>query len=145
MKCLERLLLLHLVKMVKDRLDPWQFAFAKGCSTEDAVAALEHIISKQLDKSDTTIRTLFLDFSSAFNTDCTCTCTILVQLGVNPYLIRWCISFLTNRVQRGEVNKMLSSAIITNVRVPQGYVSSAILFTLYTDDRKSDRLKHTSI
>lgn len=92
MKCLERLLLLHLVRMVKDRLDPWQFAFTKGCSTEDAIATLVHIISKQLDKSDTTIRTLFLDFSSAFNTiKVDILLSKLVQLGVNPYLIRWYI------------------------------------------------------
>ncbi len=94
--------------MVENRLDPWQFAYKKGCSTEDAVAALVHIISKQLDKSNTTIRTVFADFSSAFNTiKVDILVSKLVQLGVNPYLIRWYISFLTNRVQRVKVNKTL--------------------------------------
>ncbi len=36
------------------------------------------------------------------------------------------------------MNNTLSSAIITNVGVPQGCVSSAILFTFYTDDCRAD-------
>ena len=38
------------------------------------------------------------------------------------------------------MNKTVSSAIITNVGVPQGCVSSAMLFTLYTDDCRTDML-----
>jgi len=138
-KCLERLLLQHLVHTVKDKLDPWQFAYKKGCSTEDAVAALVHIISKHLDKPKTIVRALFLDFSSAFNTvQVDRLVSKLVRLNVNPYLVQWYTSFLTDRVQRVKVNKTVSSAIITNVGVPQGCVSSAILFTLYTDDCRTD-------
>jgi len=38
------------------------------------------------------------------------------------------------------VNKTVLSAIITNVGVLQGCVSSAILFTLFTDDCRTDTL-----
>ena len=69
MKSLERILLQYLVSLTKEKLDPCQFAYKKGCGTEDAVATLVHLITKHLDQSkDNYARVLFLDFSSAFNT-----------------------------------------------------------------------------
>jgi len=50
-KCLEKLLLQYLVMTVEDKLDPWQFAYKKGCSTEDSVAALVHIYKKNKKKT----------------------------------------------------------------------------------------------
>lgn len=59
-------------------------------STLDAVATLVHIISKHLDKPTIAIRTLFLGFSSAFNTiQVDILVSELVQLGVNSHLICW--------------------------------------------------------
>ena len=62
----------------------------------------------------------------------------MVQLELNPYLIHWYACFLTNRVQRVKVNRTLSSALTTNVGAPQGCVSSAVLFTLYTDSCRTE-------
>ena len=132
MKSLERILLQYLVSTTKDKLDPYQFAYKQGCGTEDAVATLVHIITKHLDKPKTYARALFLDFSSAFNTIQTdILVSKMVQRELNPYLIHWYASFLTNRVQIVKVNKTLSTAITTNVGAPQGCVSSAMLFTFY--------------
>lgn len=138
-KALERLLLKHLqVICTNDKLDSFQFAYKTGCGTEDAVATLVHIITKHLDKPHNYVRALFLDYSSAFNTiQPNILLFKMYHLKVNPYLIHWYASFLTNRVQLVKVNKTLSSAISTNVGAPQGCVSSALLFTLYTDDCRS--------
>lgn len=99
MKSLERILLQHLVSTTKDKLDPCQFAYKQGCGTEDAVVTLVHIISKHLNNPNTYVRALFLDFSSAFNTiQSDILVSKMVQLELNPYLIHWYVSFLTNRV-----------------------------------------------
>ncbi len=49
-----------------------------------------------------------------------------MNLDVNPYLIKWYLSFLTNRTQSFKVNNVLSTEVKTNVGVPQGCVSSVI-------------------
>ena len=65
----------------------------------------------------------------------------MVELELNPYPIHWYASFLTNRVQRVNVNRTLSSTLTSIVGAPQGCASSAVLFTLYTDScRTEERL-----
>ena len=82
MKSLERILVHHLVSITKDKVDPCWFAYKIGCGTEDAVVTLVHLITKHLDLSNENYaRVLFL-----------------VQLELNPYVIHWYASFLTNRV-----------------------------------------------
>ena len=63
----------------------------------------------------------------------------LKDIGVNPRLIEWVFSFLTNRPQRvrlslGTGNEIWSEQIVTNTGAPQGCVMSPALFTLYTSD-----------
>ena len=58
----------------------------------------------------------------------------LLSFRLTPILFTGIFSFLTNRVQLVKVNYTLSSPNTTNVRVPQGYLRSPVLFTLYTSD-----------
>ena len=135
MKSLEKIIVKHLNRQMGGLHDPYQFAYKQGRSTEDAVVTLVHIISKHLDKPNTYARALFLDFSSAFNTiQPNLLLSKMIKLQINPYIIHWYFSFLTNRVQLVKVNDTLSSPITTNVGVPQGCISSPRLFTLYTSD-----------
>ena len=55
-------------------------------------------------------------------------------MNVNPYIIKWYHSFLTDRVQLVKVNQTLSQTVLTNTSAPQGCVSSLILYILYTND-----------
>ena len=55
-------------------------------------------------------------------------------MSVNPTLIKWFYSFLTNRTQQVKVNRTLSDTKHCNTGVPQGCVVSPTLFTLYTND-----------
>ncbi len=96
-----------------------------------------HLILKHLDKPKTIARALFLDFTSAFNTiQPELLLTKMIQ--VNPYLIHWYYSFLIGRTQIVKVNQTYSNSIVTYSGAPQGCASSPFLFTLYTDDCKSD-------
>lgn len=107
--------------------DPFQFAYRQGRSTEDAVVTLVHLIFRHLDKSNSYARALFIDFSSAFNTiQPDLLLTKMVQLQINPFIIQFYHTFLTNRIQHVKVNKTHSSL--------EGCISSLVLFTLYTAD-----------
>ena len=55
-------------------------------------------------------------------------------MSVNPYIIRWYHSFLTNRTQQVRVNQTTSQSKVISTGVPQGCVSSPPLFTVYTND-----------
>ncbi|KAK3529220.1 hypothetical protein QTP70_021442, partial [Hemibagrus guttatus] len=68
MKCFEKLVLSHLIACLPPTLDPHQFAYRPNRSTEDAISTAIHPALTHLDTSNTNIRMLFIDLSSAFNT-----------------------------------------------------------------------------
>ena len=94
MKVCQRVVLCKLEKLVKDYLDPLLFAYRKNRSTDDAVSySLENIYS-HLENTRSTVRLMFFDFSSAFNTIQT---HLLVQKLLNMKLpssvISWIFDF----------------------------------------------------
>ncbi len=120
---------------VKSVLDPLQFAYRQGRGTVDAINNITYAIVKHLENPKAYARLLFVDFSSAFDTvKPHCLIKKLRQLGVNPLLLKWYYSFLTDRRQQVKVNHSISEVRRTSTGVPQGCVSSPILFTLYTND-----------
>ncbi|XP_055359833.1 uncharacterized protein LOC114845009 isoform X1 [Betta splendens] len=68
MKTLERLVLHQLRCMVSSAMDLLQFAYQSGIGVKDAIIFLLHRSLAHLGKPDSTVRILFFDFSSAFNT-----------------------------------------------------------------------------
>ncbi|XP_037537292.1 signal peptide peptidase-like 2 [Nematolebias whitei] len=125
----------HIRSSLPPSLDPYQFAYRSNRSTDDAVATALHSALTHLDKKDTYVRMLFIDFSSAFN-------TIIPQqliwkldsLGLNTSLCNWLLDFLTGRPQAVRVGSNTSSIITLNTGAPQGCVLSPLLFTLLTYD-----------
>ncbi|KAJ8365311.1 hypothetical protein SKAU_G00141420 [Synaphobranchus kaupii] len=84
---------------------------------------------------------VFADFSSAFNTvQPHLMGHKLLQMDVNPHLILWVLSFLTNRHQVVRINGHFSSTKIISTGAPHGSVISPVLFTLYTDNCRSSDL-----
>lgn len=75
---------------VKSKLDPLQFAYRQGRSTDDAITAIMHLVLKHLEDSRAYARLLFIDFSSSFNT---LQPYLLIQkrrhLDVNSTAIKW--------------------------------------------------------
>ncbi|TWW68206.1 hypothetical protein D4764_19G0000040 [Takifugu flavidus] len=68
MKTLERLILDHLRPLVSSFMDPLQFAYQPSIGVDDAVIYLLHTFLTHLEKAGSTVRIMFFDFSSAFNT-----------------------------------------------------------------------------
>ena len=135
MKCFERLVKDHITTALPPTLDPLQFAYRSNRSTEDAVSHAIHLSLQHLEKSNTYVRMLFVDYSSAFN-------TIIPQhlvdklgpLGLSPPMCNWILDFLTDRPQSVRVGTNTSNTISLSTGSPQGCVLSPLLFTLMTHD-----------
>ena len=54
------------------------------------------------------------------------------------HIIAWVMEFLNNRPQYVFFNENSSNVLVTNTGAPQGCVISPVLFTLYTNDCRSE-------
>ena len=135
MKCFERLVLSHIKSTLPPSLDPYQFAYRAKRSTDDAICSALHPALTHLDKKDSYVRMLFIDFSSSFNTiipqQLICK---LDKLGLSTSLCNWLLDFLSQRPQAVRVGNNISSSITLSTGAPQGCVLSPLLFTLLTHD-----------
>ncbi|XP_059813893.1 uncharacterized protein LOC132385667 [Hypanus sabinus] len=135
MKCLERLVMRRIKTQLPPSLDPLQFAYRPNRSADDAIAITLHLALTHLDKQDTYVQMLFIDFSSAFN-------RIIPQkligklnlLGLNTSLCNWILDFLTGRPQSVWIGGSISNTITLSTGAPESCVLSPLLFTLLTHD-----------
>lgn len=136
MKVFEKVVLLHFQIQVSDFIDPFQFAYQKNRSVDDAILHVLNGIYLHLDKPGTCIRLMFYDFSSAFNTiQPHLMADKLVNMNVHASTILWVIDYLTSRPQYVRLSPGITSdVILTNTGAPQGTVLSPFLFSLYTAD-----------
>ena len=94
MKCFERLVMTHNT-IIPETLDPLQFAYRPNRSTDDAISIALNPALSHLDKRNTYVRMLFIDYSSAFNTIVPSKLiTKLRTLGLNTSLCNWILDFL---------------------------------------------------
>jgi hypothetical protein len=139
MKVFERIVLSRIKAVTDSKLDAHQFAYRANRSVDDAVALVVHNVLSHLDTQRTYARLLFVDFSSAFN-------TIvpeklfqkLMVLGVDMPLCHWILDFLRDRPQTVKIGDRISGSLTLNVGAPQGCVLSPLLFSLFTNDNKSN-------
>lgn len=88
MKYFEKYMVILLKIEVTPQLDPWQFAYKQGRSTEDAVGGITHLVLKHLEDTKAYARLLFIDFSSAFNSlQPYLLLDKLKKMQVNPFII----------------------------------------------------------
>ncbi len=135
MKTLERLFLNLLRPQVQQAQDPLQFAYRTGVGVEDAILYLLHRTHLHLDKGKGSVRILFLDFSSAFNTiQPLILQDKLLSMQVDPCLVSWITNYLTDRPQYVRLKDITSDTVVSSTGAPQGTVLAPLLFTLYTSD-----------
>ncbi len=116
-------------------LDPLQFAHQPQVGVEDAIIYLLQKAYCSLDRPNTTVRILFLDFSSAFNTiQPRLLKAKLEDMQVDASLVTWIYDYLTGRPQFVRLQGCVSERLISNIEAPQGTVLSPFSFTIYTTD-----------
>ena len=94
MKCFEHIIKDVLLDETYNLLDPFQFAYRANRGVSDALATLLHNTYEHLDKPKTYVRTLFIDFSSAFNTiKLHILRSKLLNMNINPHLALWIADF----------------------------------------------------
>ena len=139
MKCAERIVLRKLREQTSHCQDSLQFAYTAKRNTQDAILTLLHSLYQHLDQPKTYARLLFIDFSSAFNTlQPHLLIDKLADAQVNPSIIKWVHSFMTDRPQQVRVGGATSNVLVTNTGAPQGCVLSPVLFTIYTADCRTN-------
>ena len=111
-----------------------QWGFRKGYSTESLLLHLTEAWREALD-GGRKVGVLFIDFRKAF--DCV-NHTILVEklkgIGVMGSMWNWINDYLSNRVQRTQVNGIRSDLRPVRVGVPQGSLLGPRLFATYVND-----------
>ncbi len=129
-KCFEKLIRDYICSVLPASLDPLQFAYRSKRSTDDAISFTLHTAPSHLENKNTYVRTLFVDYSSAFNTIVPATLVAKLQtLGLNRSLCSWILDFLTGRSQVVRMGNNTSSPLILNTGAPHGCVLSPLLYT----------------
>ena len=131
-KILERIVLDHFMPTCQPHLDPMQFAYRAKRGVEDAILCFSNNLYKHIDTPKCYVRTLFIDFSSAFNT---IQPHLLIpkprQMNVSKSICLWILDFLTHRPQFVSINQNRKSSIsVINTGVPHGTVLAPTLFTI---------------
>ena len=135
MKIFERLVLNQLKPSVSEHLDPLQFAYQADIGVDDAITYLLNRALNHLEDPGCSVRIMFFDFSSAFNTiQPILLAEKLARMGVDNHLVAWIKDYLSERPQFVRLQDCRSDVLVSNTGAPQGTVLSPFLFTLYTSD-----------
>jgi hypothetical protein len=111
-----------------------QFGFQCNLSTEHNLMKVFNFIGEALNKGNYCIG-VFLDLRKAFDT---CSHEILLKklanLGIRNTALEWFRSYLSNRMQRVEINGHLSEILSISCGVFQGSILGPILFLCYINE-----------
>jgi gmma-aminobutyric acid receptor subunit gamma/cGMP-dependent protein kinase 2 len=99
-----------------------------------------------MDKRNTYVTMLFIDYRSAFNTIVPSKLiTKLRTLGLNTSLCNWCLDILMGRNQVVRVGKNTSAMLLLNMGAPQGWMHRLLLYALFTHDCTASHDSNTII
>ena len=111
------------------------YAYRPNRSTDNAIAITLHTALSHLDKRNTFVGMLFIDYSSAFNTIVPSKLVLKLEtLSLDPALCNWVLDFLTGRPQVVKVGNNISTPLILNTEAPQRCFRSPRLYSLFTPD-----------
>ena len=138
MRLFERLVYKNELSFVcTNHIDLDQFAYRKGHNSTMALLKSQHNWLKWLDGNADFVRIFSYDFSKAFDSvSHRVLFSKLKDVDINPYILNWLISFISNRKQRVVVDNIITEYIDITRGVSQGTVLGPILFSLMINDIK---------
>jgi hypothetical protein len=131
MKCFERLVKDHITSTLPDTPDPLQFAYCPNRSTDDAITITLHTALSHLDKRNTYVGMLFIDYSLAFNTIVPSKPVSKLDPGSRLRFVQLGPELSDGSPQMVKVGN-ISTTLILNTGAPQGCVLSPFLYSLFT-------------
>ena len=135
-KSMEKILLRRVEWYIekKNHLSREQCRFRKGMSTMDVIMRLENKIRDALQNNENCI-VVYLDLKAAFDkVSHRGVLYKLAKLGIQGKMLRWYSNYFKNRKYVVRINKSHSDEENSSVGVPQGAISSPLMFNVFLHD-----------
>ena len=110
-----------IMNSIGTKLDTRQFGNPKGISTTHCIIDIYHHLVTGANKPNNVSTLILIDFSKAFDSiDHQVAIKSLLELGVSSSVVKWVVSFLTERQQRVRYKQFFSDWQSLSGGVPQG-------------------------